>query len=64
MLKIDTIQKEIAQLPAPKAFIRKITAGMIKIFDLAPVHCLRIEQLMEQYRNLPMDLADASLIIF
>ena len=57
------MQKRIG-IDAPKAFIRKITAGMIKIFDLAPVHCLRIEQLMEQYRNLPMDLADASLVIF
>jgi len=56
------MQKRIG-IDAPKAFIRKITAGMVKIFDLAPVHCVRIEQLMEQYRNLPMDLADASLVI-
>jgi predicted nucleic acid-binding protein len=56
------MQKRIG-IDAPKAFIRKITSGMVKIFDLAPVHCLRIEQLMEQYRNLPMDLADASLVI-
>jgi predicted nucleic acid-binding protein len=56
------MQKRIG-IDAPKAFIRRITSGMIKIFDLAPSHCLRIEQLMEQYRNLPMDLADASLVI-
>ena len=56
------MQKRIG-IDAPKTFIRKITAGMVKTFDLAPVHCLRIEQLMEQYRNLPMDLADASLVI-
>jgi len=56
------MQKRIG-IDAPKAFIRKITSGMVKIFDLAPSHCLRIEQLMEQYRNLPMDLADASLVI-
>jgi len=56
------MQKRIG-IDAPKAFIRKITSGMVKIFDLTPSHCLRIEQLMEQYRNLPMDLADASLVI-
>jgi len=56
------MQKRVG-VDAPKLFIRKITAGMVKIFDLQQVHCLRIEQLMEKYRDLPMDLADASLVI-
>lgn len=36
---------------------------MLSVFDLKPIHCPRIEQLMNQYRDLPMDLADASLVI-
>lgn len=33
------------------------------VFDLKPIHCPRIEELMQKYRDLPMDLADASLVI-
>lgn len=50
------MQKRIG-VNAPKLFISKITAGMVKIFDLTPTHCPRIEQLMDKYRDLPMDLA-------
>ena len=32
-------------------------------FILQPYHAQRITQLMQQYANLPMDLADASLVI-
>jgi len=56
------MQKRVG-IDAPKLFIRKIAAGMVKVFDLDSTHCPRIEQLMEKYRNLPMDLADASLVI-
>jgi predicted nucleic acid-binding protein len=48
---------------APQRFIRKIGLGKLNIFDIKPSHCSRIEQLMTKYRDLPMDLADASLAI-
>lgn len=56
------MQKRVG-IDSPNLFIRKIAAGMVKVFDLDRTHCLRIEQLMEKYKNLPMDLADASLVI-
>jgi predicted nucleic acid-binding protein len=55
--------QERVGIDAPKLFIQKIATGKLIIFDLKSSHCPRIEQLMEQYRDLPMDLADASLVI-
>jgi predicted nucleic acid-binding protein len=37
--------------------------GAFEIFDLTSAHLPRIKQLMDRYQNLPMDLADASLVI-
>ena len=48
---------------APQALIKKIGEGKLNVFDIQPTHCPRIEQLMEKYRDLPMDLADASLVL-
>ncbi|MEA5583126.1 hypothetical protein VB620_17475 [Nodularia harveyana UHCC-0300] len=48
---------------APKIFIHKIYTGKLQIFDLKQHHCQRIEELMEKYKDLPMDLADSSLVI-
>lgn len=48
---------------APLAFIKSYGAGAFKTFDLSEKHAGRIHELMEQYANLPMDLADASLVI-
>lgn len=48
---------------APKIFIHKVSTGSLQVFDLTPEHCPRIEELMQRYRDLPMDLADASLVI-
>jgi len=45
------MQKRVG-IDAPKLFIRKITLGMLKVFDLEQTHCPRIEQLMEKYRDL------------
>jgi len=56
------LQKRIG-IDAPKTFIHKISIGKLRIFDLKENHCQRIEQLMQKYRDLPMDLADASLVI-
>ena len=48
---------------AELAFVRSAIAGAFQIFRLEPDHLPRIEVLMVKYRNLPMDLADASLVI-
>lgn len=56
------LQKRLG-IDAPKIFIHKISIGKLQVFDLKPNHCPRIEQLMQKYRDLPMDLADASLVI-
>jgi predicted nucleic acid-binding protein len=37
--------------------------GKVKIFDLDKTMLARTESLMKKYRDLPMDLADASLVI-
>jgi predicted nucleic acid-binding protein len=44
-------------------FIRSARAGAFEVFALEPPHFPRIESLMTKYRDLPMDLADASLVI-
>ncbi|MFN5952615.1 MAG: type II toxin-antitoxin system VapC family toxin [Dolichospermum sp.] len=56
------LQKRVG-VDAPKIFINKISTGKLQIFDLKQHHCQRIEELMEKYKDLPMDLADASLVI-
>ena len=56
------LQKRVG-IDAPKIFIHKISTGKLQVFDLKIKHCQRIEELMQKYRDLPMDLADASLVI-
>ncbi|MDB9526140.1 PIN domain-containing protein [Oscillatoria sp. CS-180] len=48
---------------APAALLNKVSTGALQVFDLTPGHCSRVLNLMNQYQNLPMDLADASLVI-
>jgi len=45
------------------AFVRSAALGAFAIFPLGPTHLPRIEALMNKYRALPMDLADASLVL-
>ncbi|MEI6381952.1 MAG: VapC toxin family PIN domain ribonuclease, partial [Cyanobacteriota bacterium ELA615] len=45
------------------AFINSINKGLFELFNLETHHTTRIIELMEKYANLPMDLADASLVI-
>ncbi len=45
------------------AFMNSLANGAFDIFDLKPQQSQRIAELMQQYDNLPMDLADASLVI-
>jgi uncharacterized protein len=44
-------------------FISQLTQGSIEIFHLENHHLKRVLELMIQYSNLPMDLADASLVV-
>ena len=44
-------------------FMRAVAMGAVNLFDLRAEHLPRIEALMTKYRDLPMDLADASLVI-
>jgi predicted nucleic acid-binding protein len=50
-------------VPSELAFLRGLQNGGCDIFPFAAAHLPRIEELMERYANLPMDLADASLVI-
>ncbi len=45
------------------AFVRSAALGAFDVFQLERAHLPRIEALMQKYRVLPMDLADASLVI-
>lgn len=40
-----------------------LEAGVCAIFDLGSQHLARVAELMTRYRELPMDLTDASLVI-
>jgi predicted nucleic acid-binding protein len=44
-------------------FIESGVKGAFDIFTLEGAHLPRIGELMRKYRDLPMDLADASLVI-
>lgn len=45
------------------SFVGSVRNGAFTTFDLKPAWWSRIEALMHRYQNLPMDLADASLVI-
>ncbi|GAB4293356.1 MAG: PIN domain-containing protein [Oscillatoriaceae cyanobacterium] len=44
-------------------FITAISEGLCQIFDIKPHHLPRLKELMQKYRDVPMDLADASLVV-
>ncbi len=44
-------------------FLRNLTSGAAEIFYLQETHLIRIIELLENYADLPMDMADASLVI-
>ena len=46
-----------------RSFIESLGAGASALFDLRPEHAPRLATLMETYEDLPMDLADASLVL-
>lgn len=44
-------------------FVASARAGAFSLFELQSSHWARIEALMRRYADLPMDLADASLVL-
>jgi predicted nucleic acid-binding protein len=46
-----------------RTFVDSATRGAFEIFDLSREHLPRVGELMLRYADLPMDLADASLVI-
>lgn len=48
---------------AAETFIGSGARGAFQLFALAPEHLPRIATLMRKYEDLPMDLADASLVL-
>jgi hypothetical protein len=49
--------------PARLLFMGGLSGGAFEVFPLRAEHAPRIVELMRKYRGLPMDLADASLVI-
>jgi predicted nucleic acid-binding protein len=45
------------------AYLRSFAAGAFDVFELNREDAPRIAELMERYAELPMDLADASLVV-
>lgn len=46
-----------------RLFLGNYARGGFKVFDIEISHAERLIELMEKYRDLPMDLADASLVL-
>jgi len=44
-------------------FVAAARNGAFNVFELTPAQWPRVEALMRRYRDLPMDLADASLVL-
>jgi predicted nucleic acid-binding protein len=44
-------------------FIQNFLAGGFEVFELQSNHVRRMEQLIDRYEDIPMDLADASLVV-
>lgn len=50
-------------IKAQTTLITSFQNSLFNIFDLDVSHCHRITELMNKYADLPMDLADASLVV-
>jgi hypothetical protein len=48
--------------PAQRALLDRLSAGAFRILDLGPDDLPPIRGLMERYRSVPMDFADAALV--
>lgn len=56
------LQKRRGQHSAT-AFLRSHRRGAFCLFEIREFHLVRCEELMTQYADLPMDFADASLVV-
>ena len=45
------------------AFLSEVANGTFPVFDFQKHHITRMVELMRRYANLPMDFADASLVV-
>lgn len=52
-----------AGLESQQAFLLALENGTARIFDLTQAHLARVRGLMHKYADLPMDYADASLVV-
>ena len=50
-------------LPMATACMQELTHGGIRLWDIPELQARQIPALMRRYANLPMDLADASLVL-
>ncbi|MCL2726584.1 MAG: PIN domain-containing protein [Polyangiaceae bacterium] len=50
-------------IEAERSFLRRANEHAFQIFDLTVAHLDRVDALLMKYADLPMDLADASLVI-
>ena len=48
---------------AQTRFLQGMENGLAQLYQLEPDHLARLQALMEKYADLPMDLADASLVV-
>jgi hypothetical protein len=48
---------------AALTFVDSAARGAFELFELTTAHLPRVHELMKQYEQLPMDLADASLVL-
>ena len=62
---VETCHLLLARLgvEAELKFVASARDGAFEVFTLGEDHLPRVHELMEKYRDLPMDLADASLVI-
>jgi len=52
-----------AGLTVQFSFLSEVANGTFPVFDLQRHHIVRMVELMRRYANLPMDFADASLVV-
>lgn len=61
--EVAYLLKEHVHLQAQLDFLHWITLGGLEIFGLERDHLFKIIDLQKKYSNLPMDFADATLVI-
>ncbi|MEO1402360.1 MAG: PIN domain-containing protein [Cyanobacteria bacterium J06635_1] len=54
---------QLANQTAERNFLTAITRSAAEVFHLQPIHLKRMIILMQKYEDLPMDLADTSLVV-